>query len=350
MNHKKDMHAEIGTFPQNRQVLYKILPIETPLALDLHITHRCNFRCNYCILSRPDEELAAADYGIGGLRREIMSWETFSLIVEQLNAFPSKLKMITMSGIGEATTHPRIADMVKALHDAGVTETIQIITNGALLSRDMSDKLISAGLNELRISLQGLTADKYFEICKAKIDWDTYYDNICYFAQNKGDCTLKVKIVDTVLGEGDEEKFYSLFGDICDAIAVEHVYNPWEVNGLCSKHKMLPTDKTRYGREFREIAVCPRPFTRMDILPDGTVTQFCHVCFGHEKNVREMPLYVQWNGDRQNELRINQLKGLRNEYPQCKRCTFVTNTWHPEDILDGHEAEILERMQSKGMV
>ena len=341
------MKAEIGTYPKDRQILYKILPLDTPLAVDIHMTHVCNFRCNYCILALPDKELAEADFGVGGLRREAMSWETFSLLMKQLKEFPRPIKMVTLSGVGEATTHPRLVDMVKVLNESGAVDKVQIISNGFLLTPQLSESLVDAGLGELRISLQGMTAEKYREIAGVRIDWDKFYDQLCYFSGVKRKCAFKVKIADIALEPGEEQKFYRLFGDICDAVAVEHIIDIWAVNAKHWDHKGLAGKKTRYGREFRELKVCRRPFTTLDVLPNGQVTQCCHVCFGHEKNIKQSSLLEQWNSKGQNELRMNMLKGLRSEYPKCRKCDYAPNTWHPEDILDGHEGEILLRMREK---
>lgn len=338
------MKAELGVYPHERQLLYEKVPLETPLAVDIHTTHFCNFRCNYCLLSKSKDELKKAVLGRDGYKEEMMSWETFSEVVRQLKEFPEKIKMITTGGLGESTTHPRIVDMVQLLRDSNVTEKIQMISNAMLLTPEFSEKIIDAGLGELRISLQGISSEKYWEISKAKIDWDTLYGNIKYFAKIKGDCKLKVKVADTALEKGDEERFFELFGDICDAVGVEHIFETWKVHDLTIGNETVPTEKTRFGRDYRYISVCRRPFTSIDILPDGQLTQWCHIWFGHEKNIWEQPIRQQWNSREQNILRRNMLLGKREEYPHCKRCTFITNTWHPEDILDGHEDEILRRM------
>lgn len=335
------MKAEIGVYPKDRQILHEIVPLDTPLGVDIHITHYCNFRCNYCIFSQTDEELEKS-----GLTRCALSWEMFQKIVEQLTEFPHKVKMITLTG-GEPTTHPHIVDMVKALHDTDVAEKIQIITNGSRLSPELGEKLVEAGLGELRISLQGLTAEKYFEISKVKINWDKFYENICYFSKIRGNCDLKVKVADIALDITEDEKFYSLFGDICDAVAIEHIYDAWEHNGYILDIEKRETQKTRYGLNHQEIAICRAPFTRLDILPDGMVTQFCHIRFGHEKNILESPLAEQWNSAGQNELRIAMLKAGRKQFQSCVMCKTCESTWHPEDILDGHEEEILTRMNGK---
>lgn len=341
---KKDMKAQLGAYPKDRQILYEVLPLETPLVVDIHITHLCNFKCNYCILSQYEE-----DFKKSGLKREEMTMETFSVIVEQLKEFPDKIKMITKSGIGEATTHPLLVEFVRMLHDAEVTNRIQLITNGYLLTPELGERLVAAGLGELKISLQGLSADKYMEIAGKKIDWEEFYGNLCHFSKIKKECDFKLKVADTALEDGDEERFYKLFGEICDAVAVEHIYDAWSANDAKLEYGIKPEEKTLYGREMRHIKICRRPFTSCDVLPDGFFTQFCHVHFGHEKNIREATIKEQWNSAGQNELRINMLKGKREEYPHCKVCTVVHNTWQPEDLLEGHEEEILTRMQNKGI-
>lgn len=52
----------------------------------------------------------------------------------------------------------------------------------------------------------------------------------------------------------------------------------------------------------------------------------------------------QWIGAEQNLLRLKMLKNGRKQFESCAECPIVEYTWHPEDILDGYEDEIIERM------
>ena len=339
------MKAELGTYPKDRQILHEVIPLETPLAIDLHVTHYCNFKCNYCVLSASEEQIKKSGFPL-----EVMSWDLFERFIDQIKEFKDPIKMITMSGVGEATTHPRIVDMVRELRKSGKVKTIQIVSNGALIDKKMGQELVNAGLSELRISLQGMNEKKYKEIAKVDFDWDKFYENMVYFSKIKGECTLKIKIVDSALDTGDEEKFYKLFGDICDAVAIEHVYDAWAVNQYNLDLKGADESKTRYGDAKRVVGVCPRVFTRLDVLPDGSLTQFCHTKFGHEKNIMDMTLKELWTCKEQNQLRGDMLSGKMMEFEQCRRCTFITNTWHEEDILDGYEEKIMEQMREKGFL
>lgn len=330
------MKAELGTFPKDRQILHNILPIDTPLEIDFHITGVCNFRCNYCLWSMPKEDLkkqviASADY---------MSFDTFCLALKQLKEFPHKIKHITLTG-GEPLLHKRLPEMIRMIQDADVAQTIQVISNASLLKPELSKQLVDAGLTELKISLQGLSAEAYRKTSSAKIDWDEFYGNIRYFSDIRGDCKLKVKIADTALAEGDEENFYALFGDICDAVAIENIYDAWVVNGMKCEN-LNSHGKNRYGHEISGINVCKCVFIYFDVLPNGMFATRCHrdLDFG---NIHDTTMLQAWNCDSINKLREGFLRGTIRH----SNCTTNSQTAHPEDILDGHEAEILARMEGK---
>jgi len=85
--------------------------------------------------------------------------------------------------------------MVKMAKDAEIAERVEIISNGSLLDKTMSDRLIEAGLDTLRISLQGLNSKKYKDICGANINFDDFMDNIRYFYAHKNNTNLFVKIM-----------------------------------------------------------------------------------------------------------------------------------------------------------
>lgn len=339
------MKAEMGIYPKNRQLLYETLPIDTPLDIDFYVSNICNFKCNYCMQSEPPEVLARAR-----LKKELMSMDTFSLAVEQIKGFPHKVKQIVLCGMGEPTLNKDLPAMIRKIRVANIAETVMVITNASTLTPAFSHELVDAGLQVLRISLQGLTAEKYMEISQARIDWDEYYGNIRYFSEIKGDCKLKVKVADTALEPGDEEKFYTLFGDISDAVAVEHIYDLHAPTGKDYEIAFVETDKSRFGHELRDIKVCWIPFIRMVIHPDGNVEPCCISKFPVFKNLRNAPLPEQWNCDALNRMRESLLKHDLQAYPACQVCHLPIENYHPEDILDGHEEEILNRMKDHGLL
>ena len=51
--------------------------------------------------------------------------------------------------------------MIKFTKGANVSNTVEVITNGTLLAKDTSDKIIKSRLNRLVISLQGINSKSY---------------------------------------------------------------------------------------------------------------------------------------------------------------------------------------------
>ncbi|MCQ2536830.1 MAG: radical SAM protein [Lachnospiraceae bacterium] len=334
------MKAEKGIYPKNRQVLAEVLPVDTPFLVDFHISNVCNFKCEYCVNSCSQDVYAQT-----GLIREFMTMDTFKLAVDQLKAFPKKIKQTSLDGIGEPLLNKNLPEMIKYLKESDVSENIIVLTNASRLTHELSEQLVEAGLQELRISLQGLTAEQYYITSKAKIVWDDFYENIKYFSTIKKDCKLKVKIADVALHEGERELFYKLFGDICDAVDIEHIYEAFSNIGKVYDMEFVDVNQTRYGLEMKKINTCWYPFIRMDMRSDGTFANCCNALFGFEKNIREESIYDQWNGAAMNKMRMDFLTHQTQEYGPCQKCHLPEGEYHPEDVLDGHESEIIQRMK-----
>lgn len=112
-------------------------------------TNRCNLECRTCVRNVWDEPLGQ------------MTGETFSRIIEGLKAFDPP-PAIFFGGIGEPLNHPAIAEMVVQAKTLG--STVELITNGALLTRDLSERLIEAGLDGLWVSIDGAKPESYSDV------------------------------------------------------------------------------------------------------------------------------------------------------------------------------------------
>jgi len=112
-------------------------------------TNRCNLECRTCMRNIWDEPLGQMDSS------------TFSRILEGLGNISPPPK-IFFGGIGEPLAHPRIAEMVGQAKKIG--SSVELITNGTLLTPDMSLRLLDAGLNMLWVSLDGATPESYADV------------------------------------------------------------------------------------------------------------------------------------------------------------------------------------------
>jgi MoaA/NifB/PqqE/SkfB family radical SAM enzyme len=112
-------------------------------------TNRCNLDCVTCIRHSWDEPLGT------------MSPETFSRIIEGLRSFDPPPD-IFFGGLGEPLSHPNIVNMVREAK--ALRSSVELITNGTLLSKSVSTELVAAGLDKLWVSLDGATPESYADL------------------------------------------------------------------------------------------------------------------------------------------------------------------------------------------
>ncbi len=338
--------ARSWKFAEPRIKLASVVPLTSPYLVIIDVANICNFRCNFCFQSIAKAKLLGM-----GFKPAMMDMSLFKRTISEVKKFPEQIKRIYLFAHGESLLNKNLPDMIayaKAHHAADI---LQITTNGSLLNPDLNMKLIHAGLDELRISIEGLSAEKYKKIAGVTLNYELFLKNIKHFYQNRGSCRLYVKAINVALEEGDEKTFYNLFEDICDNASIEYVtpyYEGVDYDGSFPKH-----DKTILGDRIRPVSVCPRIFYMLNICPDGNISM-CNVdnleqhVFG---NVKTHSLVELWNGVSFTNLRMQHLMNRGKTHPLCGKCVCLSNCTQESDILDDHRDEIIQRiLQSKGDV
>ncbi len=333
------MKARKHTYDLQRIHLKDAVPLDTPFQLCLEPTFLCNLRCNYCMHAASREELEKQ-----GFRFKSMEWDTFERIVQQMKEFPHKIKKCTFSGFGEPLLDKRLPEMIRVIRQSNAVEKILVISNGLLLTPELGEELIEAGLSELKISIQGMTAQKYKEVCGAEMDYEKFYHNLITFYQNRKDCILRIKIADTALDPDEEKMFYQRYGDICDYIAIEHIYEQFSFVDYDGKLQSAD-NRNRFGYDMKKVNICSALFFKLNILQEGRITfgfpDGVH-CEGF--NVNKMTLLEAWNSQERLQLLYDHLNGDYSRRPECMACTRWSYSVVPEDLLDGYEEKILARM------
>lgn len=326
-------------YGQNRNKLSEVVPLDMPYSMFVMPTTYCNFRCIYCGYSLGYEEMKKKyDFN-----PEMMTLETYNKVIEQIKEFQRPLKMLGLTAQGEPLLNKNIAKMVKIAKEANVAERIEIITNGLLLTNELADELIEAGLDTLRISLQGISSQKYEEICGAKIDFNEFMENVKYFYNNKKETNLFVKVMDVALNEGEEDLFYKLFENCSDRMFIEKMLPAYEGVQVTQD---LDTEYDRYGRVSEKKEVCPLPFYMMGVFPNGDVEPcdsiYKPVILG---NIHNKKIFDLWNGEELKEFWIQQLERRRCENSKCDMCCAPNDVAHPEDELDSYAQNLLQKIK-----
>ena len=129
------------------------LRLHTPLThlqrVYVEPTNACNLDCRTCMRSVWDEPLGR------------MSAETFGKVLEGLRSF-SPPPTVFFGGFGEPLSHPGVLEMVRQAKALG--GPVELITNGTLLTEEVSRALVRLGLDRLWVSLDGARPESYEDV------------------------------------------------------------------------------------------------------------------------------------------------------------------------------------------
>jgi radical SAM protein with 4Fe4S-binding SPASM domain len=319
-----------------RTPISQLVPLKTPLVVSIFPVYACNFKCKYCTFS-----INKVDRGfISDV--VYMPMPLFIKCIDDLTAFPEKIKVLRFVGMGEPLLHKKLSTMISYAHRSNMFERIEMLTNGALLTKDMSDKLAISGLTRLLISIQGTSADKYLSVSNIKINFQNFLDNIKYFYNNRQKVHIHIKIIDCALDdENDKQLFFDLFGDMCDTIGVEcagPIYPNVEFN---KELKSKPGIKNQYGAPATNLDICTQPFYFMQINPDGNVVPCHSIAYPQIMgNCYSSSLYDIWNNNEYNKFRYDMLDGVNNMCEECKQCGIFRHRVYDFDDLTNKVDEL----------
>ncbi len=320
---------------RSRKILANVLPLNTPFTVAIDVISICNFKCCFCFHSLAKVKQRELNFKPG-----IMDYELFKKIIDQIAEFSNKLKKLALYMRGEPLLHKKLPDMISYAKKKKVSELIQVTTNGYLLCPEMNLKLIESGLDELVVSVEALSSEKYKEITRVHIDYERFVDNIRDFYKNKKMCKLYIKILDVGLNQ-DEEKFHEIYDNICDKTFIEYVLPQYKQVSYSEIKRDFNTDVRT--NKFQKIDVCSQPFLSLYVLHNGDVCACCvdysgKIIFG---NAKEHSLLDIWKGQALKDFQMMHLQRKRYSHFECGKCSYPCYNTPQKDILDNDIDEVL---------
>lgn len=329
------------SYDNNRKRLADILPLSAPFTIFIEPTRFCNFKCFYCLHSTrgiKEGELERTGYPI-----KHMDFSMYEKILMDIKEFPEKPKRIVFSGLGEPLMNPDLPKMIERARELNIAERLDVLTNASLLTPELSEALIAAGTSRIQVSLQGLDSNKYREVSNISVDFNKLHENLTYLYKNKGNTTIFIKIIDALLnGDEDKERFFNLFGDICDQVFIEHLitlqHQLGDHNGKADNSRNLNNEEVIYRD------VCPVIFYMLQIDADGNIFP-CPVSglplpfsIG---NINEFSISDIWNGKKRNNLIRAHLLLNRKKISTCSSCEACACILDENEFLDDVSDKLL---------
>ena len=342
---KNNVESKMAIINNARMPLADRLPLDCPLSISVTTANVCNLKCEFCAVSDKSHER----------NKSFMEMEEYKILIDSIVDSKWHLKQLVLVGLGEPLLNKNIVDFVKLAKSKKCADKIHIVTNGTLLTRDISDKLIEAGLDVLRVSINGVTNEDYLKYTGTNVDFNNLVDNLAYFYSHKSSETkLYIKIMDYQI-KSQEEVFESIFKDISDVINVEYLT---EMDTTMDYNKITNeiSQKGLKGFEITDTKICPLPFYHIYCNADATISACCvagpwytppALIFG---DLHSESLYDIWNGKAFNSFLMSMLeKGKEYADPICKKCKAYLSYIYPEDVLDGKTESIIKKMKNKRM-
>lgn len=320
-----------------RTNLGEVLPLNTPFVLIVDPCNICNLRCQWCP-SGHDDLISATNR-----TQTVMGFDIFKKLVDDSNEFPVPIRTLRMYKEGEPFLNPRFSDMVSYAKTNGNFGRIDTTTNGLMLNREFNRKVIAAGIDQINISVNGVSSEQIYRYTRRRIDFDKYVENIRDLYNNRGQCTIYVKCIKDTLTEDEQQRFLDIFGEISDRIFLERLSPAWPRFSLQS-YGFVYDEIGNYGHPVENRTVCPYIFYSITINSDGSAS----TCVGDWKHLQILgdtkteSLYQIWNGAVVRHYWVEHLRGNKDIFPMCADCKVITHGCY--DNIDDYAEKVLAQL------
>lgn len=153
----------------------------------------CNIDCAFCSVSEGGTNNKRVDYVV---EEAYLIRELNNLIKFKSQTLEDDQKLdIFINPRGEPLLYAPIVDLIQHIRDIPQVRHIAIITNGTLLSKNLIDRLIEAGMNQIDISINAIDEDKAKELAGANNQTTSYNINNVLGMTDYIAKTKKVKII-----------------------------------------------------------------------------------------------------------------------------------------------------------
>ncbi len=294
-----------------------------PVQIDFELNVSCNLKCPMCTWS------AEATYGKG--KSSWMEFEFFKQIVT--DGVTHGLRAVNLNYINEPLIRRDLPQFVRCAREAGAVE-VMFNTNGLLLTDELTQELITAGLTKLSFSVDAFSAETYAKV-RVGGEYAKLLKAIHRFLEIRKELGVRLPLLKlTFLRMADNlhelEPFLDYWEDKADLFSIQNLHNPFD--GAMREEKQVHFT-TGAPRTPTITPRCPSPFQRVTVRANGSVLPCCnmraaeHLVMGnaHTADVKSI-----WNGEKMQQLRILHQQGRYAENPVCKACIDNSDSWAPE--------------------
>ena len=279
---------------------------EFPIQLDFELNASCNLKCPMCPIS------AESPKGKGK-----STWFDFEFFKEIIDYSVKKgTRAIKLNYINEPLIRNDLIKFIDYAKLKGILD-IYFSTNGILLKKEFSKKLIESGLTRIQISIDAYTQDTYNKV-RPGGDLNKIIENVNSFLSLKKELNadtplVRVNFVKTELNEHELDTFVELWKDKVDMIGIQEFVKPTKVTHSIKSKKTIKKKNFKCSFPFKQLVIN----NEKDVLP-------CCTFWGEELKLQKInkpeDLLDAWQSEKMRYIRQKHLEGKYQEIPQCKNC------------------------------
>lgn len=292
-----------------------------PKQIDLETTNACNIHCSIC--PQPNQKR----------KPEHMKFELAKKAIDEINNYG--LEMMCLTDFGEPFLNKEFFEISRYAARSAKIKHLFISTNGLLIDRNVSEQLLTSGLDKIIVSLDGACKETYERI-RIGSDYDKVVHNILDFIEmrrkhNKVKPSVAVQIIrmhDTVKEIDDFLRFWKSRIDPQDQIDIKE-YIGWQ-------YQVPYRNSLRENKIKIRVPCLVYLWSNLAIHSNGNICACCYDLNGELilGNIKENSIYDIWHGKKCRQLRFAHLKGLFKNIPVCENCEFTHRKFTIKELLD----------------
>lgn len=278
-----------------------------PLYITIEQHFKCNYKCIMCYHSDKEQyELLN--------HKSKLSHDDVKKIIDEASKIGTL--SICLNAGNEPLLDRDIYKLVKYTKSKGILDVF-ITTNGSLLDENVAEKLIDAGLTQIRVSIDAFSEEVYKKVRRSN-NFSLVKDNVkrlIKIRNKKGRILpiVRVSFVHMSINSHEFEDFKNYWKDIVDYVSIQR-YTP--VNLKPNMLTLIPKERDSYKN-----TICSMPFSMIYIRANGDVFPCGRIEYGIKiGNIFKNSIYEIWNSKKSNELRKKLLNLRYSEIEGCKKC------------------------------
>jgi radical SAM protein with 4Fe4S-binding SPASM domain len=273
-----------------------------PKRVIAELTSHCNISCAMCPRRYGMNKQGYLDLGL------------FKKIVDEVSCYPGT--GLTPFFRGEPLLHPEFLRMIQYLKSKSI-KPVLLATNATLLSKEISDGILDAGIDFVSFSLDGIDEESYGRV-RAGADYAKVMENIGYFlkAKKSGKLALpevQVSLVETGQTSCIVDEFIAKWIDKVDRVRIYPGHSSEAQYGRLSPGML---------KNITPRKPCLKPLIEIAVYADGEVA-LCNHDWQRKNglgNVKDYSIKEIWGSEAYNKIRQAHYSGKIHGSQPCGGC------------------------------